>query len=246
MSTYGNFINDVLNKEYTLLQKIKEDEYSSIHLFEHKSNGKKLLKILSKNRNDHVFRNLRGMHHENLPAVLEVCSCENELLVLEGYVEGEALSQRLERNNVSQSEAVNFTLDICNALAKLHSLNIIHRDVKPSNVIITPENKAVLIDFSASRLMNEGQERDTLNLGTVGYAAPEQFGVFQSMIPTDVYALGVMFNELLVGAHPSVKMPSGRLGKIIKKCTDTQISKRYQDMEHLIADLKRYKVFHKK
>lgn len=246
MSTYGNFINDVLSKEYTLNSTIKEDEYSSIHLYEHKSNGKKLLKILSKNRNDHIFRGLRGIRHENLPAVFEVCSCESEVLVLEAYVEGETLSQRLERNSVSQKDAVNFTLDICKALTKLHSLNIIHRDVKPSNVIITPENRAVLIDFSASRLMNEGQQKDTLNLGTVGYAAPEQFGVFQSMIPTDVYALGVMFNELLVGAHPSVKMPSGRLGKIIKKCTDTQISKRYQTVEALISDLNRYKRFHKK
>ncbi len=246
MSTYGNFINDVLEKEYVLVRNIKTDEASSICLYEHKANRRRLLKILSKNRNDHIFRKLRGIKCKQLPTVFDVCSCEQEVLVLEDFVEGETLAQRLENGKISAVEAVNVALDICNALSALHELNIIHRDVKPSNIIMTPDNTAVLIDFSAARLMNEGQNKDTLNLGTVGYAAPEQFGVYQSMPPTDIYALGVMLNELLIGTHPSIEMPTGKLGKIIRKCTDTSISKRYQSVSALSDDLKRYKRFHKK
>lgn len=246
MSTYGNFINDALEREYILVRNIKTDHISSICLYEHKNSKKRLLKILSKNRNDHIFRKLRGLKGNNLPTIFDVCSCEEEVLVLEEYIEGETLAQRLEVGYISRLEAVNIALDVCKALSSLHELNIIHRDVKPSNIIITPENTAVLIDFSAARLMNEGQNKDTLNLGTVGYAAPEQFGVFQSMPPTDIYALGVMLNELVEGTHPSVKMPSGKLGKIIRKCTDTSISKRYQGVNVLANDLNRYKKFHKK
>ena len=246
MSTYGNFINDALEREYILVRKIKTDHISSICLYEHKSSKKRLLKILSKNRNDHIFRKLRGLRSNNLPAIFDVCSCEEEVLVLEEYMEGETLEQKLEAGCISRLEAVNIALDVCKALSSLHGMNIIHRDVKPSNIIITPENTAVLIDFSAARLMNEGQNKDTLNLGTVGYAAPEQFGVFQSMPPTDIYAFGVMLNELVEGTHPSVKMPSGKLGKIIRKCTDTSISKRYQGVNVLANDLNRYKKFHKK
>ncbi len=245
MSTYEKFINETLKTEYASIDILKNDENSQIEVFQHKNSNNKLVKILSKNRNDHIYRKLKGLTQENLPVIFDVCSCEEYLLILESYVDGENLADIMERQDLSTSDAVSYILDICNALNFLHKKNIIHRDVKPANIIIKPDKKAVLVDFSAARLMNNGQQKDTANLGTVGYAAPEQFGIYQSLPPTDIYALGVMFNEMLIKLHPSIKTPSGKFGKIIKKCTDTQISKRYQTIDSLITDLKRYQKFHK-
>lgn len=245
MSTYGNFIDETLKTEYNSIDIFKEEEYSKIEVFQHKNNNNKLVKILSKNRNDHIFRELRGLKQPNLPTIFDVCSCEEYLIVLEDYVEGETLAAIMEKHELTTKYVVEYTIDICNALSFLHKKNIIHRDIKPANIIITPQNHAVLIDLSAARFINEGQNKDTHNLGTVGYAAPEQFGVCQSLPPTDIYALGVLLNEMLVKLHPSIKTPPGKLGKIIKKCTDIQIAKRYQTVEALKTDLKRYQKFHK-
>ena len=107
------------------------------------------------------------------------------------------------------------------------------------NVMIDENDNAVLIDMQSSRLMSDKKNRDTQYLGTVGYAAPEQYGIFQSMPATDIYALGVMFNELLIGKHPSVEIPKGRLGRIVGKCTNINIPKRYQSVEALQRDLKK-------
>lgn len=245
MSTYRKFIDETLKTEYNSIDILKNEEGSKIEVFQHKTTNNKLVKILSKNRNDHIYRALRGFKQENLPIILDVCSCEEYLLVLESYIDGESLDTIIDKQDISPSNVVSYILDICNALNFLHKKNIIHRDVKPGNIIITPKKRAVLIDFSAARLISEGQQKDTSNLGTVGYAAPEQFGIYQSLPPTDIYALGVMFNEMLIKLHPSIKTPPGKLGKIIKKCTDTQISKRYQTIDSLITDLKRYQKFHK-
>lgn len=243
MSSYGNFIDEVLKNEYTSLDELKNDDTSKIQTFLHNCTENKIVKIESRTRNDHIYRKLRGIRHENLPTIYDVCSCDEYVVVLESFVNGKTLDAYSAENEITEEFAFKIILDICNALDYLHSVNIIHRDVKPSNIIITPEKRAVLIDFSAAKIMVGGQDKDTYNLGTVGYAAPEQYGVYHSSPPTDIYALGVMFNELICNAHPSLKTPSGKLGRIIRKCTDTQISKRYQDIKMLVKDLNRYKAF---
>lgn len=246
MSIYGNYIDETLKSEYALIKVFKDDEFSEISLFEHKTSKNKLIKIISKNRNDHIFRKLRGLKHKNLPVIFDVCSDEDNLLVLESYVEGKSLSEKLKEDTIKPEKAVKYILDICYALQFLHSLDIIHRDVKPQNIIIDNDDNAVLIDLQAARHISDVQEKDTVNLGTVGYAAPEQYGLHQSIPPTDIYAIGVLLNELTVKTHPTIKTPSGKLGKIIKKCTETQIYNRYQTVDKLIADLKRYSLFHRK
>lgn len=244
MSNYENFIEQTLENDFLLLQTFKEDDVSLVQLFENKESKNKLIRINSKNRNDGVFRTVRGVRHPNLPTVFDVCVCEDHLCVLESFVEGKTLEDITKTEKININTAVGYMLDICAALAFLHSEKIVHRDVKPSNIIITPENKAVLIDLQAARFITEERCRDTLNLGTIGYAAPEQFGISQSLPPTDIYALGVLLNELILNTHPSINTPQGFIGKIIKKCTDTQIAKRYQTVDSLAADLKKHNKYH--
>lgn len=244
MSTYGNYIETTIEKDFNLIKTFKKDEVSCVELFENKENSNKLILIKSKNRNDHIFRALRGLTHPHLPVIFDACSCEEHLIVLESYIEGVPLSEKTKEGLPKKKIAIRYILDVCEALKFLHSLGIIHRDIKPTNIIINNEDKAVLIDLNSARHISDNQERDTVNLGTVGYAAPEQYGLHQSIPATDIYALGVLLNELVINNHPTIQTPSGKLGKIIKKCTETQIYNRYQTIDELISELKRYLIFH--
>jgi serine/threonine protein kinase len=89
---------------------------------------------------------------------------------------------------------------LCECLDSLHKLNppIIHRDIKPENIIYH-NNKVTLLDFGIARFLDSKKSKDTLILGSVGYAAPEQFGFQQSNPQTDIYALGKLMNYLLNG-----------------------------------------------
>lgn len=128
---------------------------------------------------------------------------------------------------------------LCHALEELHSLGIVHRDIKPANVMVTPENRAVLLDLSIAREISSDQQ-DTRSLGTVGYAAPEQYGVAQSNRATDLYALGVLLNTMITGVHPAVDIPRGPIRHIVQKATDTQISKRYKSATAMARALRPY------
>ena len=123
----------------------------------------------------------------------------------------------------------------------LHNNNIIHRDIKPANVIVKSDGHATLIDLSIATLLSVQKGNDTQNLGTIGYAAPEQFGLSQSRPETDIYALGIMMNIMLTGVHPTIEIPKGKIGKIIKKCTAISIGERYKNIEELKKDLEKIK-----
>jgi len=218
---------------------LSETKRNTVTAYRHKGNGKKLLLIETPDHNDGAFKLLMGKKLKNLPMIYDICHGENEMLVLEEFIDGKSLADII-TEDISKKRAVKYCLDVCEALKYLHSQKIIHRDIKPLNVIIDENDNAVLIDMQSARLWSEEKNRDTENLGTVGYAAPEQYGIFQSMPATDIYSLGVMLNELLVGEHPSVGMPKGHLGRVVQKCTRTNISGRYRTVEALQKDLKRF------
>ena len=94
----------------------------------------------------------------------------------------------------------------------------------------------VLIDFSIARKKNT-KNHDTTVMGTVGYASPEQLGITQSDIRTDIYAMGVLMNIMMTGKHPSEFSANGRAKKIIRKCTDIVPSARYQTAKQLAEAL---------
>lgn len=170
-----------------------------------------------------------------------MCSNDEDVTVLEEYISGATLGHIVEANGgtLKRELAVKYALDICNGLVFIHSLGIIHRDIKPSNIIITEQGEAVIIDFGIARLTDDSKYADTKNLGTAGYAAPEQFGIYQSGPVTDIYAVGVLLNELLLGVHPTIDTPKGKLGKVINKCIMAQMSKRYQTVSELAEVLNR-------
>ena len=115
---------------------------------------------------------------------------------------------------------------------------IVHRDIKPDNIIICDDNNVKIIDFDISKIYKSNQRSDTQTLGTVGFAAPEQFGMQQSDARTDLYSLAVLLNVLLTGEHPSVKMcENKKLLKIIKKSLSINPSDRYSSAEEMFKAL---------
>lgn len=234
MSELIKYILDNIDGEYEFVKILSKTALNELTLYLHKGTNKQLVLIKSEYRNDDVFRILRGIEeNEYLPTIYEVASEDKYLYIIEEYIEGENLLNLIDKDTkFSESTIKSYLIDICNALEILHSNGIIHRDIKPENIIIK-NNHAHLIDLSIAKTISTINSNDTMNLGTIGYAAPEQFGLSQSQPTTDIYAFGVLANELILGVHPTIEIPKGKLGRIIKKCTSTQISKRYQTVEEL-------------
>lgn len=233
VSTLPAYIENVLGAEYTLVQTLSDRAMGKTELYQ-KNTGEKLVKITSYHRNDHVFRLLKGLRLVALPMIFDVSSTDECLTVLEEYIEGQTLADVLAAGKLETNRAVGIALDLCGALKELHTRKIVHRDLKPENIILRADDAhAVLIDLGVARLTSDVKREDTMNLGTVGYAAPEQFGISQSAPATDIYALGVILNEMLLGVHPTIDMPKRRLGKIVNRCVSTQMSKRYHSVEEL-------------
>ncbi len=190
------------------------------------------------------------------------------LTVIEEYVPGMTLEQYLqERGAMTEQEAADCGLQLCAVLARLHESMppVIHRDIKPSNIIRREDGSYVLIDLNAARQYvdgsgntgkelfgnsalqgsDSGKERDTRLLGTVGFAAPEQYGFGQSSPRSDIYAMGKLLERLLRGSGEATKnertSPSRKMSQIIERCTQIDPQDRYASVRELQKDLRRIK-----
>jgi serine/threonine protein kinase len=124
------------------------------------------------------------------------------------YIEGETLEAYLNRSpggKLPVEKVLMIGSQLASVLSYLHKRNppIIFRDLKPSNIMRTPEGQIYLIDFGIARHFKVGQPKDTIALGSPGYAAPEQYGRAQSTPQTDVYSLGATLHHMLTGTDPS-------------------------------------------
>jgi serine/threonine protein kinase len=169
-----------------------------------------------------------------IPGVPRVYACfekNGQLTVIEELITGSLLSERIEDGTLTASEVSDYMVKLCRILEKLHSVDppVIHRDIKPSNIIIDGHDRVYLLDFNASKFYNADASSDTMLLGTMGYAAPEQYGFAQSSQRTDIYSLGKVL-EALAAAVPGCPDYSVQ----IKKCTAMDPEERY----HTVADLR--------
>ena len=215
---------------------LRRTSLSELWVYRHNATGKRLLLRHSKNANDAVYRRLMGLCHPGVQQIYEVISAPQELVTLEEYLDGITLESRLKKGSLPKKEAYRYARELCLAAGALHRCGIIHRDIKPSNIMLTAQGLK-LIDFHISRLMRKDADADTLLLGSVGYAPPEQFGLAQTDPTSDIYAIGVVFNEMLAGCFPSVRLASGRGGRIVRRCIQTQSADRYPNTQALYRAL---------
>lgn len=189
-----------------------------------------------------VYRELKKIGDSHIPAIYDISAEGNgKFEILEEYIEGQTLEEILqEKGSVPEPVAVVYTMQLCDALDVLHHAGLVHRDIKPDNIIISPQNCLYLIDFDIARIRKEGKTSDTEFLGTQGYAAPEQFGFRQTNEQTDIYAAGVLLNKLLTGKTPQEFLTEGRLRGIIRRCTEMDAGRRYRSAKALKRALRPY------
>ena len=224
-----------IETDYETVKTIKHSERGSVSLLQNKQNGTRFIFRQYRGNGD-VYRTLLGISCPNLPQIMETAERDGMVAVLEEYIQGDSLAYLLEGALFSHAEARKITMQLCNALWVLHKLGAVHRDIKPENVIIRG-SEAILIDFDASRIFKSDTNQDTQILGTTGYAAPEQYGITQTDERADIYSLGVLLNIMLTGKHPSKELASGRLGRIVQKCTMVNPENRYKSVLYLMETL---------
>ena len=235
MSAIYQYLLSSIDAEYETVKTIKNSERGCVSLLQNKRNGTRFI-FRHYQGSGEVYRKLLSVSCRNLPKIMEAAEQDGMVAVLEEYIQGDSLAFLLAGACLTPAEARKITFQLCNALWVLHSLGAVHRDIKPENVIIRG-SEAVLIDFDASRIFKSGTNQDTQILGTTGYAAPEQYGITQTDERADIYSLGVLLNIMLTGKHPSKELASGRLGRIVQKCTMVNPKKRYKSVLYLMEAL---------
>jgi serine/threonine protein kinase len=149
---------------------------------------------------------LTGLNHVNLPVILDHFSLGHREYIVMEYVGGRNLAQILDDNPepLPEKQVIAWAKQLCEVLSYLHSQEppIIHRNVKPSNIMLSNDNTIKLMDFGIARTFKPGKKRDTVILGTPGYSPPEQYGRGQTDPRSDIYSLGITIYVLLTKYDP--------------------------------------------
>lgn len=207
-------------------------------------------------------RAVAQLSHPHIVGVIDAGEDEGRPYIVFEYVEGETLKRRIRRmGRLPIAEAVAYAIEIARALGAAHARHIVHRDVKPQNVLIDEEGSAKVTDFGIARTLDEeGLTADGRVLGTTDYVSPEQALGQPVTGQSDLYSLGVVLYEMLVGEvpfkgetqvsvamkHVREQMPdiqrmrpevSAALAAVVETATAKRREDRYADDAELIADL---------
>lgn len=195
-----------------------------------------------------VWATLAECGSARLPHVEATYEMPDEFVVVCDYVPGENLEQLVAgRGRLAEKDAVSVVRELCEAVGALHAHGIIHRDISPTNVIIAADG-AHLIDFGIARFRVEGATRDTTQLGTFGFASPEQYGFAQTDARSDVYSTARVLGYLLTGVSPAdaekyeaaladASCVRPELAALIGRASSMEPSARYQSMDELARAL---------
>jgi eukaryotic-like serine/threonine-protein kinase len=207
-------------------------------------------------------RAVAQLNHPHVVGVIDAGEDDQTPFIVFEYVEGETLKDRIRRHGrLPVTEAVAYAIEVARALGAAHERHIVHRDVKPQNVLIDEEGTAKVTDFGIARsLTEEGLTADGRVLGTTDYVSPEQALGHAVTGQSDLYSLGIVLYEMLTGDVPfhgdnqvSVAMKhvreelpdvqqrrpeiSSALAAIVDKATEKDLARRYATAADLIADL---------
>ena len=259
-------IGSVIDGKYEILKLIGKGGMSKVYLAIDKRLNKQwaVKEIRKKDENNEVqvqgliaeANLMKKLDHPSLPRIVDIIQTKETIYIIMDYIKGKTLNTILKEYGVqSQELIIDWAKQLCGVLHYLHTRTpaIIYRDMKPGNVMLSPDGNIKLIDFGIAREYKEEQLQDTVSLGTKGYAAPEQFnGKGQTDARTDIYCLGVTLYHLLTGKNPCEppyeiypirywnSSLSAGLEKIITKCTQLNPKDRYQSCAELMYALENY------
>ena len=232
------WLDDSIKECYQFIRMLKQKETGDILLLRNKNTSQYV--VVRKLRGYYpAYQRLVNIKQNNLAMIYEYVFNGTDSIIVEEYVDGLPISFLLEQRLFQEAETKNIVYQVCEGLIALHENQIVYRDIKPDNIMVLRDGTVKLIDFDISKIYRQQGEKDTTVLGTVGYAAPEQYGEAQSDKRTDIYAVGVLMNEMLTGEHPSKQIAKGRMGAIIEKCIMVVPEKRYSSVIELREKLKK-------
>ena len=263
-------IGSLLDGKYKILNKIGQGGMSVVYLaMNEKANKQWAIKEMrkEKNKNYEIMKQslitetnlLKELKHPYLPSIADIIENDDTIIIVMDYVEGRPLSDILtEEGTIEEDKVADYAIQLCDVLDYLHSQNppIIYRDLKPANIMLRPDGKITLIDFGTARKYNYDSVSDTTCLGTIGYAAPEQFAgetLRQTDARTDIYNLGATMYHLLTGVNPSEppyelypirrwdESLSNGLEKIILRATRKDPDKRFNDCKEMSYALQHFR-----
>lgn len=259
----------LIGGKYRILQEIGHGGMSRVYLAVNETvNRKWAIKELRKDAledgklaNQRFLREiemLKKLQHPGLPGIMDVVEENEHFYLVMDYIKGVSLDERLAKEGGQpDAQVIQWGIELCDILGYLHtqSPSVIYRDMKPANIIEKEDGSLALIDFGTAREYKGQNEMDTVRLGTVGYAAPEQFleGA-QTDSRSDIYSLGATLYHLATGQHPGAGMEnlqkcrsrrvtkeklSPGLEQIIRKCIRKDPRRRYQSCKELMHALQK-------
>jgi|SRR5579862_8641901 len=203
-----------------------------------------------------------ALNHPNICTVYEVDEADGQLFIAMEYCDGASLRELIRKGSLDPGVALAIVIQIAEGLAEAHHLHIVHRDIKSSNIMVDPRNRARLLDFGLASLGGSADRTETINYaGTPVYMSPERFEMGHSDARGDIWGLGVVLYEALTGrlpfagdrAHlaysilntdpqpPSTLRPdlAPELDQIVDKSLSKDPAERYQTVTDMLADLVR-------
>jgi eukaryotic-like serine/threonine-protein kinase len=271
-STSSQMIGTVLSGRYKLEAKLGSGGMSTVYLARDTTLDRQVaVKVMHREMSEQAdqlerfrqeARAVAKLSHPNVVAVIDAGEDGGHPYIVFEYVEGETLKQRINRiGALDVQEALAYAIEIARGLTVAHARNMVHRDIKPQNVLIDSEGRAKLTDFGISRqLEQDGMTATGRVLGTTDYVAPEQAMGHPVDQRSDVYSLGVVLYEMLVGAvpfsadsqvgvamkHVNEELPdvqqrrpelSAAAAMVVERATAKDPAERYQVVGEMIDDL---------
>lgn len=179
---------------------------------------------------------LSHLNHPGLPKYFAEFENDAMRCVIREYAPGKPLDELMRESRMASQDCFDIAIQVCEILEYLHGQTppIIHRDIKPQNIVMDARGKITLIDFGISRAYDDSAGEDTLCFGTRHYAAPEQYGFSQTDCRSDIYSLGVLLCWLFTGqediGQAKKEIPSKRLIRIIDRCTAFDPKNRFENV----------------
>ena len=223
-------------KEYTIMECLSERNGADTFLVQNRAGQTFIAKcydveIWKQTGENQILSELQSVH---LPKQIAVFENDRMIVTIREYIDGIPLDRYAMENELSADEIIGICIKLCDILEILHHREkpVIHRDIKPQNIIVRPDGEIVLIDFDIARIFRSENDTDTYFFGTVAYAPPEQYGFSQTDARTDIYSFGVLLRYLLTGSAKENKNIHvyRPLEKIIDKCTAFSPKERFSDI----------------
>ena len=274
MDTNDKYIGKMLDDRYEIREIIGEGGMAIVYrALDHRLNRDVAVKIMrDEMAADEEFRRrfcteshaVAMLSHPNIVAVYDVSHNDNVEYIVMELVDGKTLKQYMERKGmIAWKEVVHFTKQISKALAHAHERGIIHRDIKPQNIMLLRDGTIKVGDFGIAALENEVYENNGEAIGSIHYIAPEQARGECPDARSDIYSLGVMMYEMLTGGLPFTGNTLGEIAvqhmnakpvppheknpeipleleRITLKAMNAELSERYQSANALLSDLEAF------